>query len=377
MQTPTVAYPRGTGAARLGFALVALALALALPLIEEPPAACVCAPTSPDVAFGHAERVFAGYLIARLPVPARSEPTKYPRIGSGYDVEFTFSVTNVWKGAVEETIRVRTGTTTCAAEFNRGTHYLVYARAHQGQFYTGLCSRNSPVERAAWDRLWLPKPRVLRADLAVGSLTSSDLIEMLNNGDSNERYAAAEALGRSIEIRDRVRPILRGIVGGRRPGDAAAAALALGLMGEGARAATADLEWRLAHGADADCASALEALIRIHMNDRNSVNRYVLMGLSSNFPSCLVSACEAAPRLSRADSLTIRQPAAERLARLIEHPHTNVRAHAIFALEYFPSAGRACLPVLESMSQADTSQYVRYAARLTVHRLTGKELPHR
>jgi len=343
-----------------------------------PARACSCMEISPEQAFGYADRVFAGIVVAQQQYSSKNESagTRLPVFRDG--VEFTFAVTNVWKGAVEETIRVRSSGFggACGYEFATGTHYLVYAHATKdGALGSGLCSGNGPVDLAIWDRYWLPKARVVDAKHAVRSISTSELIGLLGSEDLNQSFPASRALGGTPKAREEVLPILRGIMRGTRPGNPANAARAIGQMGEGGREAEPDLTWLLGHGSGKARAAALEALIRL--GDPALTNRSILKGLSDPTWECLLAACSESTRLAHADSIAFARPAAARLRKLVRHPHFEVRAHAIFALEEFPATGIALLPELETISQADTSDYVRYAARLTTLRLSGRQLPYR
>jgi hypothetical protein len=354
--------------------LVALALGCALTLDGSSAIACSCMRISPAHAFAGSEQVFAGEMIARgRPAGFVAKPGVF---SSADPVEYAFVVTHVWKGAIAETLRVRSAesSASCGYDFTPGVHYLVYARAAQGSLWTGACSRNSDLRLAVWDRFWLPAPHVLDTGRPVTKVTRGDLVALLNGNDRELRFHASEALGGSPEIRTEVLPVLRDIVRGRAPGNAESAARAIGEMRDGARSAESDLDWLRSHGTGPERAAALEALIR---TDPLGTNRHILDALSDPTPECLTAACEHAARLAHADSIEYGRPAAARLTRLIRHPHFNVRAHAIFALQYFPAAGLAVASDLETMSQADTSSYVRYAARLTTKRLTGRSLPFR
>jgi hypothetical protein len=365
-----------TGPRRIRMVLGIIAAGAVL-LVAPPARACSCIQVSPEHAFANADRVFAGRMIARRSL----DPPRPPVEAGGLHVlqpadgaEFTFAVTNVWKGAVEETIRVRSAGFGggCGYNFPSGTHHLVYASERWGALWTGLCTRNAEIRHAIWDRLWLPNARVLRADHAVTRLTTEEVLELLNGSDPDLRYRAGEALGGSPGIRGAVLPVLRDLVRGRRPGDPSAAARALGWMSGGGRAAEDDLGWLLAHGSGGERASALAALVRVC---GSGSSRYILAALSDPTPECLEQACREAPRLSRADSLEFGQPAAQRLARLVEHPNAQVRAQAILALGSYPSTGIALLPRFETLAQFDPDGYVRYAARQTTRQLSGRKLP--
>lgn len=91
----------------------------------------------------------------------------------------------------------------------------------------------------------------------------------------------------------------------------------------------------------------------------------------------LTRACEAASRLAHSDSASVRIPGVTRIIELMDHPDFNVRAHAIFALQYFPSRALPLLPRLEAMNQQDPHEYVRHAARVTTFALTRRSLPNR
>jgi HEAT repeat protein len=290
--------------------------------------------------------------------------------------EYTFLVTNVWKGGPEDTIRVRSSSSgSCSYGFQHDIHYLVYARIRGDVLVTGFCYGNSPVKYAVWDRLELPPATNLRPSDPVAPISLSEVFAFLRTDDLSARRAAVAALGGCEEIREEALPKLRRIVRGSAAGAAADAAEAISRMREGGSSAQSDLAWLLRHGTGEERASALSALIQVA--DRSVSDRYILAALEDSTAQCLTRACECAPRLALSDSSSLRIPAVERVIRLMDHPDFNVRAHAIFALEGFPSRALPLIPRLERINQDDPHDYVRYAARITTYMLTKRSLPIR
>ena len=72
----------------------------------------------------------------------------------GARLEYTFTVTESWKGIDSTSVRVRTGMGggDCGYDFKLGRYYLVYANRgavgsgpYEGQLFTGICTRTAPV----------------------------------------------------------------------------------------------------------------------------------------------------------------------------------------------------------------------------------------
>lgn len=130
-----------------GAALILALAALALRFDGTPVAACSCIQLSPTQAFERADTVFVGEateMKVRRGIFGQSsiDPTT---------VEF--AVSEVWKGARQESITIRTvrSEVSCGFEFEIGLKYLVYARDGQ----TGLCDRTALTNRASEDLAFL------------------------------------------------------------------------------------------------------------------------------------------------------------------------------------------------------------------------------
>src|SRR5262249_48341625 len=146
--------------------------------------ACTCIEVSPEAAFARADHVFSGISVSKT---ALGDGRTIPGV-----VEFVFAVTNVWKGAVEDTLRVRSGSDggMCGQDFLLGGHYLVYAYSHEGNLSTSLCARNRLVDQALWDRFALAPPRSVVPAWPASKLSRDDLFERMNHGDPPISFAA-------------------------------------------------------------------------------------------------------------------------------------------------------------------------------------------
>jgi len=119
---------------------VALAAAawLAAPRIVH---ACSCRPPKPPVqALGDADAVFIGVAVSMTTAPRGK-------------VRYGFRVSRTWKGARTKAVDLQTHSqsSACGRSFQLGTTYLVYARAGDGGWVDGLCSRTRPLSRALLD----------------------------------------------------------------------------------------------------------------------------------------------------------------------------------------------------------------------------------
>jgi hypothetical protein len=294
--------------------------------------------------------------------------------------EFVFAVTNVWKGAAEDTLRVRSGSDggMCGQDFQVGLHYFVYASYYEDRLRTSLCQRNQPVDQALWDRFALPEPRPVNRAWPMPKLSRDDLFERMNRGTETESYGAALALGGSSEIRADVMPDLRQISRKARPGNAAAAAFALGRMREAGRPAEPELAWLQVHGNAPERAIATRALSDVM--DYRSYAPYLFRALSDSSGKCLLVALDDIGQLLYADSLKYGKPAEKRVVELLRHSDPEVRMMALASLHYFPRTARALMPQIETMSQEDTSYFVRHTAWAVTYNLLGQEPgpePHR
>jgi len=276
-------------------------------------------------------------------------------------VEYTFAVTDVWKGTPEDTIRVGSSGFggACGQDFGIGIRYLVYARKINETLVTDICMRNAPLDDAVWDLYWLPKSKAMRHGHAT-KWSLENLFGFLDSGTRAQAHQAAEALGNDREHRSMILPRLRAIVRGDEPGNVELAVDALQGMESAGREALGDLGRILVKGSDREKAASLMALRR--MSSDEEFYPHLLTALGDSTELTLVAACENVACLNRADSTRWRAPAGKLVGRLLGHPNENVRAHAAYALSYLPSVRSAWMSTLFDMSKNDRSSYVRGAA---------------
>ena len=160
--------------------------------------ACVCVSPEPQEMLEKSVMVFSGVVEFKEVHPWGSGN----EIKAG-QVEYTFSVGQVWKGPLLESVSVLDGTegNDCAVRFRVGKHYLVYARLRDGQeecLWSNTCMRSRLLKNAVWDRAVLRDPFVVNGDLEVGRPEKSELIETSN--DSNP-FVASQAKRALEELR--------------------------------------------------------------------------------------------------------------------------------------------------------------------------------
>jgi hypothetical protein len=112
--------------------------------------ACSCVPPgTPTEELAESAAVFSATAVDITDVSA----WKGPLISGTDPVKVTFRVDTVWKGTVQQALTATTArsSASCGYEFERGRKYLVYARGNESELEVSLCSRTSPIERAAED----------------------------------------------------------------------------------------------------------------------------------------------------------------------------------------------------------------------------------
>jgi hypothetical protein len=107
-----------------------------------PACACSCAAVSTDEQLDSADAVFLGVV--------REITTDHPfspLFSSGDPVTAVIDVSRVYKGDVGPSVSVATVAdgASCGYDFAVEHEYLIFARAQQGQFATGLCDGNLDV----------------------------------------------------------------------------------------------------------------------------------------------------------------------------------------------------------------------------------------
>jgi hypothetical protein len=113
--------------------------------------ACSCMKLSPSEGLSSSEAVFTGEVID-------VQPNEATRFGG---LEVTLRVKEVWKGAIEEEVKVHTAGSgaACGYGFAKGLTYLVYVvRDDADPMRVSLCSRTAPIEDAKEDLAFLGKP---------------------------------------------------------------------------------------------------------------------------------------------------------------------------------------------------------------------------
>jgi len=161
--------------------------------------ACTCAaPPDPLVSMARSEAVFTGTPVACS--PSREDEFAWHR---ARQLAFTFLVETAWKGALGDTVVVRTESqaSTCSFLFELGDPYLVYCYGDPESLHTGLCTRTRPLGEAGGDTTAFRSIGVTgepeRVDARILDLFIADLASL----DSTLRK---EALGTLWTIGSRV-----------------------------------------------------------------------------------------------------------------------------------------------------------------------------
>ncbi len=113
--------------------------------------ACSCMKLSPQEGLSSSHAVFSGEVID-------IEKNESTRFGG---LEVTVRVKDVWKGEVDEEVKVHTAgsSAACGYSFAEGTMYLIYATSDEADpFRVSLCSRTAPLDDAKEDLDFLGKP---------------------------------------------------------------------------------------------------------------------------------------------------------------------------------------------------------------------------
>lgn len=124
-----------------------------------PVSACTCAQVAPLDALAHADAVVAGRVVAI------DEPPAWPRLGPyfpylyfapdpGEPIVVTVAVDTVWKGPPQAQVKVisqHPAIEMCAASFNQGAAYLIYAMRDGDSLRRELCQRTLDLPQAGGD----------------------------------------------------------------------------------------------------------------------------------------------------------------------------------------------------------------------------------
>ncbi|MGE0129886.1 MAG: hypothetical protein AB7U82_17530 [Blastocatellales bacterium] len=116
---------------------------------------CTCAKEAPRTAIKEAGAVFSAKVVS-YQQGFRSDYSinnKFPYIHSSqtWEINTTFSVSKVWKGAIQETITLKSRVNQCGGQFTVGGEYLVYAYWKEGSLTTLPCTRTSLLPNAGDD----------------------------------------------------------------------------------------------------------------------------------------------------------------------------------------------------------------------------------
>ena len=76
--------------------------------------------------------------------------------------DITFKVERFWNGEITQEFTIRSDklNSSCAVDFRIGTSYLVFANLYENHLYTGACSRNKEIAKAAEDLQYLGKGKI-------------------------------------------------------------------------------------------------------------------------------------------------------------------------------------------------------------------------
>lgn len=144
-------------------------------LLADSASACLCNPESPKKAFAHAKKrasvIFAGQAV---------EVVNGFSTGQFRGWRATFKVMQYWKGAPGGEVVVITGPDNCAAHFEAGKEYLVFAYVPEGEqeLSTSVCMQTGPLQMNGDNLKRLGKGKVLNKQSAALS----------NHGKPNARH---------------------------------------------------------------------------------------------------------------------------------------------------------------------------------------------
>lgn len=121
---------------------IVFSLILAVDLVD----ACSCiSDLSVEDMFQQSDVIFIG-KVTKIDKPLFT-------ISSSDPMDILFNLSKVYKGDLKESIQVQTAldSSSCGFPFSENTEYLVYANLVDGKYQTGLCSRNTEIEKAQED----------------------------------------------------------------------------------------------------------------------------------------------------------------------------------------------------------------------------------
>jgi len=133
--------------------------------------ACECVPLSSSDRLIKADVVFEGELIRTTRLPATSS----------YDLAYTFKVTKFVKGPFSAVVSIFADGGDCAAYFEPGFKYRVYANDSNGALVSGVCSGNEIIGAVPrqyvtyfepqfdWERLFLNTLEICGLGVLLGS----------------------------------------------------------------------------------------------------------------------------------------------------------------------------------------------------------------
>lgn len=221
--------------------------------------ATLCFESPPAVTFEHSAAVFAG-----VPLGWSIDRSVNRDFQHGM-LKYSFAVTHIWKGDVQDTLYIvtRGPRDQGGYEFERDEHYIVYAYESRGHLMVGECSRSSKVREALWDRYWLPEATVVRSGVEISRITLEDIFTAFASEDERLRSKAATALWGIEERRSEIVARLSDVIRGKEQGDRWRAAFALRMIGPDAESAVPDLAWALENGDKSLREVAIRAIVQI------------------------------------------------------------------------------------------------------------------
>ena len=183
--------------------LLCVALLCALVPVTGQAVACSCAGIpGPDTAAIFADAVFSGTVLDEGSVGERGGRGRKQRLGTGYRV-FGVLVADVWKGAIPDTVFVRTAEqeSACGYPVREGGKYLLFARGEGDELRTGLCSGNARLGelRDAWATLGPPPPDT-SPEAADTHFVRSILAASESPNPSKLRVRSVEGLGEVVRL---------------------------------------------------------------------------------------------------------------------------------------------------------------------------------
>jgi hypothetical protein len=347
---------------KLGHAIILAAVGSSY--VQSAVFACSCVGgESRHEALERSAAVFAG-----VPVAANDVMAGALYVSSADPIVYTFVVSSVWKGDIEDTLRVaseRDGSS-CGYEFRLGQDYLVFANRRHGVLWTGECSGTGAVFSSEWNLYGLPEPQWPTPAGQDTLLSYVNWVAALSSDNAFEATCAAKMLASLTSERDRVIEVFRAALR-QGPPNSDVVLRRLHSLGDDARRLAPDVVWLVNNGKADERATALE------------VARYVVDG----HRYCALLAERATDQeirlqwiglVSSANRSCSPREQDRMLTILLETMDDSDYTRRLAAANAIPMCGERSLQAVPQLTQMknDRDMRVRYAAINALHRIEAK-----